>query len=231
LDETWIYEHGNQLRQWVNESDPLGVPQRLEGEGRRFTILHAGTSAGFLPNCDLLLSSEVEYRDYHKNMNAILFTKWVKDQLFPVLSCLDKPCVVVMENAPYHSEQFSKTPVSSTRKAEMINWLDSNNIPYPFSATKFFLYIIILERKQVLEKMYVIDNLIDTNRHVVLRLPPLVVSCTVLSLVNPLCLDFVEVVSLHHLMNYHPNCPTHLRNAFSALCGQKLVLLFQYYYH
>ncbi|CAH1366190.1 unnamed protein product [Tenebrio molitor] len=147
-DETWIYEHGNQLRQWVNESDPLGVPQRLEGEGRRFTILHAGTSAGFLPNCDLLLSSEVEHRDYHKNMNAILFTKWVKDQLLPALSCLDKPCVVVMDNAPYHSEQLSKTPVSSTKKAEMINWLDSNNIPYPSGATKKILYNILLEKKK-----------------------------------------------------------------------------------
>jgi hypothetical protein len=79
----------------VGESDPLGVPQRLEGEGKRFTILHAGTSAGFLPNCDLLLSSEIDHRDYHKNMNAALFTDWVSKQLLRALNTLPKPAVVI----------------------------------------------------------------------------------------------------------------------------------------
>jgi hypothetical protein len=74
--------------------------------GKRFTILHAGTSTGFLPGCDLLLSSEVEHRDYHKNMNAKIFEKWVKDQLLLALNALHKPCVIVMDNAPYHSKQL-----------------------------------------------------------------------------------------------------------------------------
>jgi hypothetical protein len=98
-----VYENGSQLRQWVNESDPLGVTQRLEGEVKRCTILHAGTSAGFLPNCDLLLSSEIDHKDYHKNMNAALFTDWVSKQLLPALNTLPKPAVVIMDNAPYHS--------------------------------------------------------------------------------------------------------------------------------
>jgi hypothetical protein len=48
----------------------LGVPKVGKSYGKRFIILHAGTSTGFLPNCDMLLSSEVEHRDYHKNINA-----------------------------------------------------------------------------------------------------------------------------------------------------------------
>jgi hypothetical protein len=31
---------------------------------------------GFLPGCDLLLSSEVEHRDYQKNINAKIFEKF-----------------------------------------------------------------------------------------------------------------------------------------------------------
>jgi hypothetical protein len=75
LDETWIYQNGSQLRQWVNENVPLGVPKVCKNDGKRFTILHAGTSTRFLPGCDLLLSSEVEHRDYHKNINAKIFEK------------------------------------------------------------------------------------------------------------------------------------------------------------
>nr|XP_015837232.1 PREDICTED: uncharacterized protein LOC107398254 isoform X1 [Tribolium castaneum] len=92
LDETWIHENGNKVRMWINESDPNGVPKLVNGEGKRFTFLHAGIVAGFLPECDLLLSSDLEHRDYHKNMNAEIFTAWVKNQLLPALALLPKPC-------------------------------------------------------------------------------------------------------------------------------------------
>jgi hypothetical protein len=46
-----------------------------KSEGKRFTIVHAGTSTGFLSGCDLLLSSEVEHTAYHKNINVNIFEK------------------------------------------------------------------------------------------------------------------------------------------------------------
>ncbi|KAJ3661649.1 hypothetical protein Zmor_006037 [Zophobas morio] len=101
LDETWIYENGSPVKTWVNESDPLGVPQRLKGEGRRFTILHARTARGFLKDCDLMLGSDTEHGDYHKNMNAKIFTEWIEKQLLPALNSLDKTCVIALDNAPY----------------------------------------------------------------------------------------------------------------------------------
>jgi transposase len=172
LDETWVYENGSQLRQRVNESDPLGVPQRLEGKVKRFTILHAGTSGGFLPNCDLLLSSEIDHKDYHKNMNAALFTDWVSKQLLPALNTLPKPAVVIMDNAPYHSHQTEKAPVFSTKKGEMIEWLNKNHLIYPAEATKKVLWDIIKSKKENMQKSYVIDHLIKDNGHRVLRFPP-----------------------------------------------------------
>ena len=172
LDETWIFENGSQMRRWLNVSDPKGIPKRIKGEGKRLTILHAGTSAGFLPGCDLLLGSEIEHRDYHKNMNSETFIKWIRDQLIPALNSLDKPAVIVMDNAPYHSVQLDKAPVSSTRKGDMIRWLNQNRIPYPPAATKKVLWELIRSKKQDIEKRYMVDDLIHENGHTVLRLPP-----------------------------------------------------------
>jgi hypothetical protein len=53
----------------VNENVPLGVPKVCKNEGERFMILYAGTSTGFLPGCDLLLSSG------DKNINVKIFEK------------------------------------------------------------------------------------------------------------------------------------------------------------
>ncbi|KAJ3666474.1 hypothetical protein Zmor_001915 [Zophobas morio] len=172
LDETWIYENESPVKTWVNESDPLGVPQRLKGEGRRFTILHAGTARGFLKDCDLMLGSDTEHRDYHKNMNAKIFTEWIEKQLLPALNSLDKTCVIVLDNAPYHSEQLRKLPVASTKKRDMTQWLQENNIPYPPDSLKSDLWAIIRDKKQFIEKTYAVDDLIHKRGHIVLRLPP-----------------------------------------------------------
>ncbi|KAJ3645914.1 hypothetical protein Zmor_023533 [Zophobas morio] len=192
LDVTWIYENGSPVKTWVNESDPLGVPQRLKGEGRRFTILHAGTARGFLKDCDLMLGSDTEHRDYHKNMNAKIFTEWIEKQLLPALNSLDKTCVIVtrrktldlayetqfralvivLDNVPYHSEQLRKLPVASTKKGDMTQWLQENNIPYPPDSLKSDLSAIIRDKKQYIEKTYAVDDLIHNRGHIVLRLPP-----------------------------------------------------------
>jgi prophage antirepressor-like protein len=52
-------------------------------------------------------------------MNAKNFEKWVKDQLLPALNALHKPCVIVIDNAPYHSQQLDKAPVASAKKDDM----------------------------------------------------------------------------------------------------------------
>jgi hypothetical protein len=69
-------------------------------------------------------------------MNSDIFTRWIRNQLLPALNLLDKPAVRVMDNAPYHSEQVTKHPVSSTKKGDMIQWLNENNIPYPLKPQK-----------------------------------------------------------------------------------------------
>lgn len=172
LDETWIYENGTQVYQWVNENERFGIPQRAEGEGKRFTILHAGTSSGFLPNCDLLLSDNTEHRDYHKNMTSIIFMEWVKNQLLPALNNLGAKCAVVMDNAPYHSKQIEKAPSFCTKKNDMKKWLTEHNIQFEPTLNKKSLWEIIRYYKPQIEKSFEIDKLIRDHGHTVLRLPP-----------------------------------------------------------
>jgi hypothetical protein len=35
-------------------------------------------------------------------MTGELFLKWIKGQLIPALAQIQKKCVVIMDNAPYH---------------------------------------------------------------------------------------------------------------------------------
>jgi hypothetical protein len=96
-------------------------------------------------------------------MTAAIFTEWVNKQLLPALKTLTKPCVIIMDNAPYHSHQIDKAPVSSTKKAEMLRWLNINNIAYPQEASKKVLWDIIRVKKQNVKKSYVIDELINSK--------------------------------------------------------------------
>lgn len=136
LDETWVYQNGSQLRQWVLESTAKGVPTKFKAEGKRYTIVNAGCDEGFLPGCDLILDSKINDRDYHKTMNGELFTKWVKNQLIPALRSLKTKCVIVMDNAPYHSVKIDKPPVFSSKKEILQNWLHAHGIEFATSFTK-----------------------------------------------------------------------------------------------
>jgi hypothetical protein len=73
LDETWVYQNRSQVRQWVLENNSKGIPSSYKGEGKRYTIVNAGCDQGFLPDCDLILDSKINDRNYHKTMNGKLF--------------------------------------------------------------------------------------------------------------------------------------------------------------
>ena len=56
-------------------------------------------------------------------MNSVIFNKWVEEQLVPALP---PKCLVVMDNASYHSsviKEGTKAPTSATRKGDMQKWL------------------------------------------------------------------------------------------------------------
>jgi hypothetical protein len=175
LDETWIYQNGSQIRRWVHNTDLKCNPSKFKSEGKRFTILHAGCEFGWLGGCDLFLDSKNNDRDYHKTMTGELFQKWIKDQLIPALAQIQRKCVVVMDNAPYHSMVLDKPPTFSSKKSEMKEWLvKKNNVgesQYQ-NLRKKELWELIRPFRNNSNKIYVIDQLLREQGHEVLRLPP-----------------------------------------------------------
>lgn len=171
LDETWIFRNGSSVRRWTHETDLKSNPSKIRSEGKRYTILHAGCASGFLPGCDLLLDSDNNDRDYHETMNGELFRQWVEKQLIPALSKLSEKCVVIMDNAPYHSVQIDKPPNHSSNKRQMQEWLTEHNVYFDEKLTKEELWDIIFPLRST-KKNYLIDYILKQHEHEVLRLPP-----------------------------------------------------------
>jgi len=73
--------------------------------GQRYIILHVGSVNGFLDNCELVFRGKNLNKDYHTEMNSIVFEDWVENKL---LSNLPQNSIVVMDNASYHSRILGK---------------------------------------------------------------------------------------------------------------------------
>ena len=49
---------------------------------------------------------------YHDEMNSEHYIEWLTEQLLPQL---DRPTVIILDNASYHNKQRDKPPTSKTR--------------------------------------------------------------------------------------------------------------------
>ncbi|KAL4104081.1 hypothetical protein QTP88_019394 [Uroleucon formosanum] len=98
------------------------------GKGGRLIVCHAGSSSfGFVKNSKLVFRCKSGSSvDYHSQMNATVFEKWFID----MLGNLEEPCIIVMDNASYHSMLAEDYPKSNTRKAEVQKWLQEKSIPF-----------------------------------------------------------------------------------------------------
>jgi transposase len=165
LDETWVYQNGSNIRRWVHEKGIKSNLSKIKSEGKRFTILHAGCRFGFLGGCDLLLDAANNDRDYHKTMNVI-------SQLIPGLAKLSYKCVVIMDNAPYHSMQFEKLPTSCSTKAKMQERLINHHVQFEANYAKNQLWEVITPFGRNCQKQYLVDKILNDHGHEILRLPP-----------------------------------------------------------
>ncbi|XP_026736219.1 uncharacterized protein LOC113499852 isoform X2 [Trichoplusia ni] len=114
-----------------------------------------------------MFKADTKTGDYHDQMNAENFTKWLTEKLLPNIPINS---IIVMDNAPYHSKEENKTPNMNNKKQVMVEWLQAHNIEFPDNSTKLELYLIIKQNK--LPKNFKIDKLLADHGHEVLRLPP-----------------------------------------------------------
>ena len=168
LDETWFDTHDVVQYGWVDNSKQCALNGPCN-RGKRIIILHAGSENGFVSDCLLLSAKSLKQScaDYHEDMTAELFEKWIEQQLLPNIP---PNSVIIMDNAPYHSRQQTKIPNLSTKKGDIIEFMQSKNMEIPQKPTKKILLELI--KKQKFSKEYYVDTLMEQHGHEVLRLPP-----------------------------------------------------------
>ena len=171
LDETWINIHHTYFKEWMKDDVARVVPTR---RGERLILLHAiDKNQGFLPGCQLLFKSiSTDGRDYHTEMNGVIFEDWLKNKLLPVLP---EPSLIIMDNAPYHKRQDedTKAPTMANKHSEIQKWLNDRNIPFaksgPDSHKKALVNLVKAHKPP---QQFTSEQLIRKAGHDVLYLPP-----------------------------------------------------------
>lgn len=100
-------------------------------------------------------------------MNSSVFEEWLRDELLPKL---EEPCLIILDNASYHSRQADKIPTMSSRKEDMIKWLKGKNIQFSEAATKDQLFKLI--KPLTGNRSFAVDQIIEQAGHEILRSPP-----------------------------------------------------------
>lgn len=166
LDESYILTSHVSSASWSDDSTKgMRVPI---SKGQRLIMIHAGSEAGFVPNALTMWKASNVTGDYHDNVNKDTMMRWMKEKLLPNIP---PRSVIVVDNAPYHNAQKDKAPTSKSRKQEMKDWLLKHGIPFSDDLLVPELYKLILQYKPRFVR-YELDELVATNEHVVLRLPP-----------------------------------------------------------
>lgn len=168
LDETWVNQNHTRNYIWQNSEGKEGfkVPT---GKGGRIIICHAGSSSfGFVNNSKLVFRCKSgPTEDYHSHMNSVIFKDW----FIQMLNNLEEPCVIVMDNAPYHSGLVDNYPKSNEKKINVQKWLQEKGVQFSPLET---LPELRERVKQLIpqEKKYELDQIALSMGHEVIRLPP-----------------------------------------------------------
>lgn len=138
----------------------------VTGKGKRLIITHIGSEDGFVEG-GLHVFESKKQGDYHKEMNAEVFENWFSI----ILDKLDDNCVIVMDNASYHSRKTERIPTEKNKKQEIIDWLKEKNITYDEDSLKRELLNIVKQHRERYESR-VVDEMAKAKNKNVLRLPP-----------------------------------------------------------
>ena len=176
MDETWLNEEHTVGKVWKDTSIKsskqvflFGLSSVLtspSGKGNRMIITHIGSDSG-LADGGLDAFESNKNKNYHEDMNSERFEKWFAD----VLPRLKDNCVIVIDNAPYHSRKAVKKNNNSWKKQTIIDWHLSKNIAFEDGLLKAELLQLVRQNKNKYDK-YAVDEFAKADNKTVLRVTP-----------------------------------------------------------
>ncbi|GJQ76941.1 hypothetical protein Trydic_g15138 [Trypoxylus dichotomus] len=101
-------------------------------------------------------------------MTGEVLTEWVKN----VLPLVERNCVIVMDNATYHSIKIDKIPTTAWKKDALINWIISKRITMDNTLLKIELLQFANNYLNNNPIPYVIDEMVADSSRTILRSPP-----------------------------------------------------------
>ena len=167
LDESYVNKNHSNDFTWYSSEDGPWI-QKPTGNGERFIIMNAITRNGWVPNAKLVFKSTRKTGDYHGQMNFNLFKKWFTEKLLPNIP---PRSLIIMDNAPYHNVLAeNSSPISTSSKKRMLDWLAENKIPCSIDSLKSELMEVIDKFSSA--PTYEIDIIAKSFGHEIVRTPP-----------------------------------------------------------
>lgn len=173
LDETWFDSNSCKMKNWIDDSDNCALTTP-DNKGDRIVIVHCGGRSGFVSDALLVTHTKMADApaDFHGSIKADIFETWLEEN---VLKRLEKPSVIVIDNASYHSRVLNTRPNSSWRKNDILLYMTEKNIPVPQPIPIIPVLLQITEDHipfNERKKKYAVDELALMYGHTILRLPP-----------------------------------------------------------
>jgi len=125
LDETWMNQNYSRTHIWKNDMDSEGFKEPTSLIGHLIVCHPEVAKFGFI-SCSKLIFRNKNDGDYHSQMNSQIFHDWFQNMLLP----LEKPCIFVMDNTPYHSVLVENVLKSNAKKSEVQKWLCEKGINF-----------------------------------------------------------------------------------------------------
>lgn len=142
-----------------------------EDDERRLSLLAEKDRGGVVPGTVWTFCPQQGQKmptgDYHNVFNSGKFLPWWKTQLLPNLS---QPSLIIIDDAKYHCKYPDDIPRFNRKKAALIAFCDSRNIPVASTDTVPMLRAKVKEQVQSKEKLLV-ELFAEAEGHHVLFTP------------------------------------------------------------
>ena len=167
LDESYVNKNHSNDFIWYSDDEGPWV-QKPTGKGERLIIINAMSCRGWVKGAKLVFQAKRKTGDYHGQMNAQLFQKWLAEKLLPNIPAHS---LIIMDNASYHNTLSAASPPTPTCAKEKIwTWLMDNKIPCGKDCLKAEL--VELLKKIAPVPIYEVDEMARQYGHEIIRTPP-----------------------------------------------------------